>query len=71
MLLSDSVPHTSPPLFVDDLLWMYPYPPLSGIEGLSLHSAIWKTGRGTALIGPEIAEETRMDLEGQGKEGEG
>lgn len=39
-------------------------------EGHPLHSAIPKPGRGTALIGPEIAKETRLDLEGQGKEEE-
>ncbi len=37
-------------------------------EGHPLRSAIRTRGRETALIGPEIAKETRLDLEGgQGK----
>ncbi|TNN74925.1 hypothetical protein EYF80_014843 [Liparis tanakae] len=35
-----------------------------------LHSAIRKPGGGTTLIGSEIAEETGLDLEGQGEEEE-
>lgn len=71
--LSHSLPHTSPPSFPrwPAVNLSLPSSLKDYIEGHPLRSAIRKPGRGTALIGPEIAKETRLDLEGQETEEEG
>lgn len=61
---------TSPFFSLDDPLWVYPYPPLSRIISKAI-LYVWPSENRTeetALIGPEIAKETRQDLWGQGKQ---